>query len=374
MNDWVYEGFRETYDRLGCRFDRWYFESETWQLGKAEVERGLGLRRLLAEGGRLGLGAARAGRTAGQDRPAIQRDIGLHHAGHRNGGPQAEDFGMDRSLYVVGAEQVLHFKNLFAILKALGYPWADGCTHVAYGLVTLPRGMGKLKSREGTAVDADDLLDLLHEEAKQRIVEGGFCGDDPGPGRGDGRGDRPGGPEGLSPPGRQRQEHRLRSGGEARVRGGHGPRDPVQPCADLRDRAQGDRARRGCAGETSCRRGRAGEGSTWAFGRSGRIRPLDIGRGARHRAEIPRVPVALGLANRQLSAAPIATYLLDLTRAFARFYHEQRVLEARGRADPPRPAPSVPLRGAGSAARPQGSWPSRLPTGCRAGRAPSTEG
>ncbi len=61
----------------------------------------------------------------------------------------------------------------------MGYAWADGCTHVAYGLVTLPRGMGKLKSREGTAVDADDLLDVLHEEAKKKIVEGGYFGDDP---------------------------------------------------------------------------------------------------------------------------------------------------------------------------------------------------
>ena len=85
------------------------------------------------------------------------------------------DYGMDRSIYVVGSEQQQHFKNLFAMLELLEFPWAGGCYHASYGMVTLPHGMGRLKSREGTKVDADDLLDTLHDLALAKIEEGGYA-------------------------------------------------------------------------------------------------------------------------------------------------------------------------------------------------------
>jgi arginyl-tRNA synthetase len=84
---------------------------------------------------------------------------------------KAQDFPLEHSIYVVASEQILHFKTLFSILKMLGFPWAEGCYHVAYGMVTLPHGMGKIKSREGTAVDADELVAEMAERAKQKMTE-----------------------------------------------------------------------------------------------------------------------------------------------------------------------------------------------------------
>jgi arginyl-tRNA synthetase len=171
MNDWVYEGFRQTYERMGCRFDRWYYESETYRLGKDVVEEGLakGVFYRKSDGSvwaRLesaGLNDKILLRSDGTS-VYITQDLGTAIRKH-------EDEGMDRSLYVVGSEQILHFKNLFAILQILGFPWADGCHHVSYGLITLPRGMGKLKSREGRSVDADAMLDELHDLAVRKIED-----------------------------------------------------------------------------------------------------------------------------------------------------------------------------------------------------------
>ncbi|MBK8229808.1 MAG: arginine--tRNA ligase [Candidatus Eisenbacteria bacterium] len=177
MNGWVYEGFRATYARLGCRFDKWYYESEVWQLGKSEVERGL-------ETGAFyrnpdGSVWARLESLGMQDRCVLRadgttvyltQDIGVAMQKFR-------DYGMDRSIYVVGSEQDAHFKNLFGVLKLLGHTFADRCHHASYGLITLPAGMGKLKSREGTKVDSDDLLELIKGDARQKIEEGGYCED-----------------------------------------------------------------------------------------------------------------------------------------------------------------------------------------------------
>ncbi len=175
MNGWVYEGFRATYARLGCRFDRWYFESETWQAGKAEIERGLasGVFYRSADGSTW----ARLEPLGLQDKVLLRADGTAVYITQDIGTAirKFEDYRMDRSLYVVGAEQEVHFRNLFAILRLLGHNWADRCRHLSYSLVNLPRGMGKLKSREGTAVDADDLLDDLHEMARAKIVEAGYA-------------------------------------------------------------------------------------------------------------------------------------------------------------------------------------------------------
>ncbi|MFN8548594.1 MAG: arginine--tRNA ligase [Candidatus Eisenbacteria bacterium] len=177
MNEWVYVGLRETYARLGCRFDKWYFESEVWQLGKGEVMRGLETGACYRkEDGSVWARLSDLGLTdrcvlrADGTSIYITQDIGVAMEKFR-------DFHMDRSIYVVGSEQDAHFQNLFGVLKLLGHPFAQKCYHASYGLVTLPRGMGKLKSREGKAVDTDDLLDEVHAGARAKIEEGGYCED-----------------------------------------------------------------------------------------------------------------------------------------------------------------------------------------------------
>jgi arginyl-tRNA synthetase len=173
MNGWVYAGFDETYARLGCTFRKWFFESETYQRGKALVEEGVtrGLFERRADGSvwaRLedeGLKEKLLLRSDGTS-VYITQDLGTALLKH-------DEYHMDRSVYVVGSEQNLHFQILFALLRRLGLPWAGGCHHLSYGLVTLPHGMGKLKSREGKAVDADDLLDELAALALRKAQEGG---------------------------------------------------------------------------------------------------------------------------------------------------------------------------------------------------------
>jgi arginyl-tRNA synthetase len=328
MNDWVYAGFRETYERLGCRFERWYFESETWQLGKSEVERGLGMGVFYRkEDGSVwahlepyGLQDKLVLRSNGTS-VYITQDIGTAVKKHK-------DYRMDRSLYVVGAEQILHFKNLFAILKALGFPWADGCTHVAYNLIILPRGMGKLKSREGTAVDADDLLDVLHEEAKKKIAEGGYCGDDPE--RVEATAEAIG--QGAL------KVYLLQVGNDKNIT--FDPAEKLTFEGDTGPAIQYSHARicgivrkgleRGVIAESDLVPAADAPAGVYAGVRTETFDParLDSPEERDIALRLLEFPFALALANRQLSAAPIANYLLELTRAYARFYHEHRVLEA----------------------------------------------
>jgi arginyl-tRNA synthetase len=171
MNVWVYEGFRQTYDRMGCRFDHWYHESDTYRLGKDVVEDGLARGVFYKKDD--GSVWARLSDVGLQDKILLRSDGTSVYITQDLGTAirKFEDFGIDRSLYVVGSEQIQHFENLFAILKMMGFPWAEGCRHVSYGLVTLPRGMGRLKSREGRSVDADTLLDELHDLAARKIEE-----------------------------------------------------------------------------------------------------------------------------------------------------------------------------------------------------------
>ena len=175
MNGWVYEGFRTSYERLGFRFDKWYFESETWQAGKAEVERGLaaGVFYRNADGSTW----ARLEPLGLQDKVVLRADGTTVYITQDISTTirKFEDYRMDRSLYVVAAEQDVHFRNLFAILALLGHELAGRCAHVSYAMVNLARGMGKLKSREGKAVDADNLLDDLHAMAKAKIIEAGHA-------------------------------------------------------------------------------------------------------------------------------------------------------------------------------------------------------
>ncbi len=166
MNSWVYEGFDVTYKMLGVDFDKFYYESQTYLLGKEIVDEGL-------EKGvffRKEDNSVWVDLTAdGLDEKLILRSDGTSVYITQDLGTaqqKFEDFGMDQSIYVVGNEQEYHFKVLFLILKKLGKKWAQGLYHLSYGMVDLPSG--KMKSREGTVVDADELMQEMIEEARKQ--------------------------------------------------------------------------------------------------------------------------------------------------------------------------------------------------------------
>jgi arginyl-tRNA synthetase len=159
MNGWVYAGFEVTYNRIGSDFAKTYYESDTYLLGKDTVE--LGLQKNIfykKEDGSVWIDLTSEGldeklvlRKDGTS-VYITQDIGLAQKKY-------EEFGMDTSIYVIGDEQNYHMKVLQLICKKLGLPYADGIHHLSYGMVELPTG--KMKSREGTVVDADDLIDEM---------------------------------------------------------------------------------------------------------------------------------------------------------------------------------------------------------------------
>ncbi|ALL07113.1 arginine--tRNA ligase [Pedobacter sp. PACM 27299] len=166
MNSWVYAGFEVSYKNLGVDFDKYYYESNTYLLGKGTVEEGLekGVFFKKPDGSVWidltadGLDQKLVLRADGTS-VYITQDLGTAQMKH-------DDFGMDESIYVVGNEQDYHFKVLFLILEKLGKTWAKGLHHLSYGMVDLPSG--KMKSREGTVVDADDLVAEMIETAKQK--------------------------------------------------------------------------------------------------------------------------------------------------------------------------------------------------------------
>lgn len=169
MNGWAISGFRETYKRFGVRIDKAYYESEHYLKGKKLVMDGLKKRiftkdpegHIIIDLGEHGLGKRVLLRNDGTSLYVTQ-DMALAMERYR-------DFRMDRMIYVVGEEQRDHFQALFAILKILGYRFADKCFHLSYGMVNLPEG--RMKSREGTVVDADDLMDEMHKIAAEKIRE-----------------------------------------------------------------------------------------------------------------------------------------------------------------------------------------------------------
>ncbi|MDC1063194.1 arginine--tRNA ligase [Flavobacteriales bacterium] len=169
MNSWVYDGFETTYKRLGVDFDKNYYESETYLLGKEVVKNGLDSGVFYKkEDGSVWIDLS----SEGLDEKIILRsdgtavymtqDIGTAIKRH-------EDFNFSHMTYTVGNEQDYHFKVLFLILEKLGYSWAKSCYHLSYGMVDLPSG--KMKSREGTAVDADDIMEDMYQNAKSIAEE-----------------------------------------------------------------------------------------------------------------------------------------------------------------------------------------------------------
>lgn len=169
MNGWVYEGFQQTFEQLGVDFEKDYLESDTYLLGKTLVEEGVE-RGVFA---RFEDGSIRADlREEGLDEKLLLRSDGSSMYITQDLGTaelRYQDYHMDRSVYVVGSEQDYHFKVLEALLRRLGRSYALGIYHLSYGMVDLPSG--KMKSREGTTVDADDLIRQMVEEARKKTLE-----------------------------------------------------------------------------------------------------------------------------------------------------------------------------------------------------------
>lgn len=172
LNRWVYQGFDKTYKRLGIRFDKNYYESQTYLFGKQLVRKGL----------EQGVFSKRDDGSVwidltddGLDEKLLLRSDGTAVYMTQDLGTAVErskDFPeVDGMVYTVGNEQNYHFQVLFLVLKKLGYPWADKLHHLSYGMVDLPSG--KMKSREGTVVDADDLIDQMFTTAEQKTEETG---------------------------------------------------------------------------------------------------------------------------------------------------------------------------------------------------------
>ena len=167
MNSWVFAGFDATYKRMGIRFDHTYLESETYLLGKdivaAGLEKQVFSRRedgaVICDLGKLGKKVVL--RSDGTS-VYITQDMGTTVKKH-------DDYSPDTMIWVVGDEQNLHFQMLFEILKRLGYDWAGDLHHLSYGMVNLPNG--RMKSREGTVVDADDLFDEMSRLARESLQQ-----------------------------------------------------------------------------------------------------------------------------------------------------------------------------------------------------------
>lgn len=169
MNGWVYEGFDETYTKLGVAFDQFYYESDTYLLGKDLIEEGL-------EKGvfyKREDGSVWADLTAdGLDEKLVLRSDGTAVYMTQDIGTadlKFQDHAVGRSIYVVGDEQEYHFKVLKLIMQKLEKPYADGIYHLSYGMIDLPSG--RMKSREGTVVDADDLIEEMRDVARKQTAE-----------------------------------------------------------------------------------------------------------------------------------------------------------------------------------------------------------
>lgn len=169
MNSWVYQGFNETYKRLGVDFDQVQYESNTYILGKDLIQEGLDKGVLYQkEDGSVWCDLT----DEGLDQKLLLRSDGTSVYMTQDLGTAVERFkenNIQKLIYTVGNEQDYHFQVLFKILGKLGYSWADQLYHLSYGMVELPEG--KMKSREGTVVDADDLMQEMYETAKAKSQE-----------------------------------------------------------------------------------------------------------------------------------------------------------------------------------------------------------
>ena len=175
MNGWVFDGFAQTYKALGITFDRTYYESQTYLLGKELVQKGLDMGVFQRDPD----GSVWCDLTAdGLDRKLLLRSDGTSVYMTQDLGTAERrfaEYNLDSHVYVVGNEQDYHFQVLKLVLAKPGFDWAERIYHLSYGMVELPEG--KMKSREGTVVDADDLIESMYNEAKAASDESGKLAD-----------------------------------------------------------------------------------------------------------------------------------------------------------------------------------------------------
>jgi arginyl-tRNA synthetase len=175
MNAWVYKGFDRTYEKLNIKFDKVYYESETYKTGKQLVVKGLEEKVFYKRED----GSIWADLTKDKlDEKIVLRADGTSLYMTQDLGTAVqrfETFKLDKHIYVVGNEQNYHFQVLKIVLKKLGYDWSDKLFHMSYGMVELPEG--KMKSREGKVVDADDLIDSMVKTSREMSVELGKLND-----------------------------------------------------------------------------------------------------------------------------------------------------------------------------------------------------
>mgnify|MGYP004660859321 FL=1 len=306
MNSWVIAGFNETYARMGVEFRKTYLESQTYLLGKDNVRKGLEdgvfTRRedgaVIADLGKLGTKVLL--RKDGTS-VYITQDIGTTLLKHR-------EFEPDAMIWVVGDEQILHFQMLFTILKKMGHEWASDLHHLSYGMVNLPTG--KMKSREGTVVDADDLFDEMHALARTAALERV--------------------PEGTEPPADLEDRSEIIGMGALKfMLLKFNPKTTMMfdPQASLKFEGDtGPYVQYVCARIHSIARKAAERGicvdsaADWSLTDSAEERSLAI--------TAARYPEVLKAAAEKMDCSAVVNYLLELAKAFNRFYREKQVLNA----------------------------------------------
>ncbi len=306
MNSWVIAGFNETYARMGVEFRKTYLESQTYLLGKDNVRKGLEdgvfTRRedgaVIADLGKLGTKVLL--RKDGTS-VYITQDIGTTLLKHR-------EFEPDAMIWVVGDEQILHFQMLFTILKKMGHEWASDLHHLSYGMVNLPTG--KMKSREGTVVDADDLFDEMHALARTAALERV--------------------PEGTEPPADLEERSEIIGMGALKfMLLKFNPKTTMMfdPQASLKFEGDtGPYVQYVCARIHSIARKAAERGirvdsaADWSLTDSAEERLLAI--------TAARYPEVLKAAAEKMDCSAVVNYLLELAKAFNRFYREKQVLNA----------------------------------------------
>lgn len=306
MNSWVIAGFNETYARMGVEFRKTYLESQTYLLGKDNVRKGLEdgvfTRRedgaVIADLGKLGTKVLL--RKDGTS-VYITQDIGTTLLKHR-------EFEPDAMIWVVGDEQILHFQMLFTILKKMGHEWASDLHHLSYGMVNLPTG--KMKSREGTVVDADDLFDEMHALARTAALERV--------------------PEGTEPPADLEERSEIIGMGALKfMLLKFNPKTTMMfdPQASLKFEGDtGPYVQYVCARIHSIARKAAERGicvdsaADWSLTDSAEERSLAI--------TAARYPEVLKAAAEKMDCSAVVNYLLELAKAFNRFYREKQVLNA----------------------------------------------
>ncbi len=310
MNEWAIGGIRRTYERTGISFQKYYFESQIYVTGKDEVLRGLesGVFFRAEDGsvrvdlGDIGLDTKVLLRKDGTSIYMTQ-DIGLAIERHK-------DWPFDQLIYVVASEQQYHFKVLFHILEKLGYEWAKNLYHLSYGLVNLPEG--RMKTREGTVVDADTLLDSLRDLAVEEITAKG---------REDAVGDM------------SETAEKIALGAV------HFYLLQANPAKDMIFNPKDSLSFNGATGpyiqymgariSSMIRKHEAGEGNA----RGGKVRP-ELLSGDSEWALVRKLseyPGAVAQAAAGFDPSVVAVYLYDLASAFSKFYHDNPILTAEDR-------------------------------------------